>query len=68
MIFLGGQAYDKRLCQAIAQRLNLPAQIGDPLAQIERHAGSGMAAGLDRREPQPDWAVAIGLSLGGYAA
>ena len=63
-IFVGGQAYDKRLCQALAQRLNLPAQIGDPLVRINRVEGAGLAIGLDRREPQPDWAVAVGLSLG----
>ncbi len=67
VIFLGGEAYDKRLCQAIAQRLNLPAQIGDPLVRIERAQGAGAAAGLTRREPQPDWAVAVGLSLGAAA-
>ena len=67
-IFLGGQAYDKRLCQAIAQRLNLPAQVGDPLVRVRRAAGAGLAMGLDRRDPQPDWAVAVGLSLGVQAA
>ena len=67
-IFVGGQAYDKRLCQAIAQRLNLPAQIGDPLLRIDRMCGAGLEIGLDRREPQPDWAVAIGLSLGAERA
>lgn len=67
-IFLGGQAYDKRLCQLIAQRLNLPAQIGDPLVRLGRVQGAGLGIGLDRREPQPNWAVAVGLSLGGQAA
>lgn len=63
-IFVGGQAYDKRLCQQLAQRLNLTAQIGDPLVRIRRAEGAGLDIGLDRREPQPDWAVAVGLSLG----
>jgi type IV pilus assembly protein PilM len=63
-IFLGGVAYDKRLCQGLAQRLNLPAQIGDPLVRCGRVEGAGLGIGLDRREPQPDWAVAVGLSLG----
>jgi type IV pilus assembly protein PilM len=66
-IFLGGQASDKRLCQAIAQRLNLPAQIGDPLVRVESPNAAGPTA-LDRREPQPRWAVAVGLSLGGAQA
>jgi type IV pilus assembly protein PilM len=64
MIFLGGQAHDKRLCQGLAQQLTLPAQIGDPLARIKRSDGAGLDIGLDRRTIQPDWAVAVGLSLG----
>lgn len=63
-VFLGGQAHDKRLCQLLAQRLSLPAQIGDPLARINRSEGAGMDIGLDRRTVQPDWAVAVGLSIG----
>ena len=68
LIFLGGQAMNKRLCQTIAQRLNLPAQIGDPLVRIGGGQKAGAGTGLDRREPQPRWAVAIGLSLGGPQA
>ena len=67
-LFVGGQAYDKRLCQTLAQRLNLPAQIGDPLMWIKRIAGAGLPLGMDRREPQPDWAVAVGLSVGAAEA
>jgi type IV pilus assembly protein PilM len=67
-IFVGGQAYDKRLCQSLAQRLNLPAQVGDPLMRIKRIEGAGLPIGLDRREPQPDWAVAVGLSIGAASA
>ena len=62
-IFLGGGAYDKRLCQALAQRLNLPAQIGDPFVRINRAGAAGLGANRGG-EPLPDWAVAIGLSLG----
>jgi len=69
VIFLGGQAHDKRLCQGLAQRLNLPAQVGDPLSLVKRVAGAATEIGIDRRQPQPDWAVAIGLCLGtGMAA
>jgi Tfp pilus assembly PilM family ATPase len=68
IIFLGGQAHDKRLCQTIAQRMNLPAQIGDPLLRVVRVDGAGMSAGLTNRGPHPAWAVAVGLSLGGSEA
>jgi type IV pilus assembly protein PilM len=65
VIFLGGQATDKWLCRSIAQRLNLPAQIGDPLVRTGSAQPAALNGGLDRREPQPRWAVAVGLSLGG---
>jgi len=64
VVFLGGQAHDKRLCQAIAERLNLPAQVGDPMAGVKRPPQAGWNDGPDPRQPQPAWAVAIGLSLG----
>lgn len=64
VIFVGGQAFDKRLCQTIAQRINLPAQIGDPLLRVKSASEVVKASGLDRRQAQPHWAVAIGLSLG----
>jgi type IV pilus assembly protein PilM len=67
-IFIGGQAHDKRLCQALAQRLNLPTQVGDPLLRIKRPHGVGMEVGPDQRGPQPDWAVAVGLCLGAEKA
>ncbi len=68
VIFLGGQAFDKRLCQVLAQRLNLPAQIGDPLLRIKRAGDAGIGEGLNYLEPQPNWAVAVGLSLGAVRA
>jgi type IV pilus assembly protein PilM len=61
-IFVGGSAHDKRLCQSLAQRLNLPAQVGDPLMRVRRLDRNCVAA--DEKVPQPDWAVAVGLSLG----
>lgn len=64
VIFVGGQAFDKRLCQTIAQRINLPAQIGDPLLRVKSPSEVVKASGLDRRQAQPHWTVAIGLSLG----
>jgi len=65
-IFVGGEAHDRRLCQAIAQRLNLAAQVGDPLAGVR--SGNPKHVELDRRTPQPDWAVAVGLGLGAQPA
>jgi type IV pilus assembly protein PilM len=63
-LFLGGQALDRRLCQNIAQRLNMPACVGDPLARVERSDSTQADLGMDRRQAQPNWAVAVGLGLG----
>lgn len=68
VVFTGGQAHDKRLCQSIAKCLHLPAQVGDPLAGIKRVYQTGGALGLDTRQPNPSWAVAVGLSLGATLA
>ncbi len=68
VIFVGGQACDKRLCQTLAKRLNLPAQIGDPMVGIKPSTNPGSATPVDCSRPQPNWAVAIGLSLGAQAA
>jgi type IV pilus assembly protein PilM len=64
LVLLGGQAYDKRLCQTVAQKLNLAAHIGDPLVKISREGATTFSTGLERAAAQPDWAVAVGLSLG----
>ena len=43
---------------------DLAAQIGDPLVRMGRISDIGIESGIDRRQPQPAWAVAIGLSMG----
>jgi Tfp pilus assembly PilM family ATPase len=64
LIFVGGEARQRGLCQQIARQLNLPAQLGDPLVRIGRISEVGVESGIDRRQPQPAWAVAVGLSMG----
>lgn len=61
-IFVGGESRHRGLCQHIAKRLRLPAQVADPLAQMAR-TGREPCAGIDFSQPQPGWAVAFGLSL-----
>jgi Tfp pilus assembly PilM family ATPase len=63
VIFTGGGAQDKMLCQGIARALKLPAQIGDPLV------GLSVAKGIDIGNDgggMPDLAVSVGLSLSGH--
>ena len=64
LVFIGGEARQKSLCQHIAKAMGLAAQVGDPLARLARGADLGIESGIDRRQPQPGWAVAVGLSMG----
>ena len=64
LIFVGGESRHRGLCQRIAQALGVAAQVGDPMVRMGRISDVGVASGIDRRQPQPGWAVAIGLSMG----
>ncbi len=64
LIFVGGEARQRRLCQNIAREMSLAAQVGDPLVRMGRISDVGIESGIDRRQPQPGWVTAIGLSLG----
>jgi type IV pilus assembly protein PilM len=64
LIFVGGEARQRALCAQIAQQMSLAAQVGDPLVRMGRISDITVESGIDRRQPQPNWAVAIGLSIG----
>jgi len=64
LVFVGGEARHRGLCQQIARQLSLAAQVGDPLVRMARNSDVGVESGIDRRQPQPSWAIAIGLSMG----
>lgn len=63
LIFVGGGAESKTLCQSIAQSLGVAAQLGDPLVRFNRSESTQFPA-LDRRKSQPAWAAVVGASLG----
>jgi Tfp pilus assembly PilM family ATPase len=73
LVFVGGEAHVRSLCQALARRLGIAAQLGDPIVGLchdvsaRRETPDLAVAGIDRRRPQPAWAVACGLSLGAPA-
>ena len=73
LVFVGGEAHNRPLCQALARRLSIAAQIGDPVGGLtpevttRRSAPDLSAAGIDPERQQPGWAVACGLSLGAPA-
>ncbi|GIW74764.1 MAG: hypothetical protein KatS3mg103_1286 [Phycisphaerales bacterium] len=62
VVFLGGESRQLALCTHIAKRLNLPAQIADPLARVTR-TGNEPCIGTDLSGSQPGWAVPLGLCL-----
>ncbi|MBK7403388.1 MAG: pilus assembly protein PilM [Phycisphaerales bacterium] len=62
VVFVGGEARHRGLCQHIAKTLRLPAQVADPLARFAR-TGSEKVVGVDLRQAQPGWTVAVGLCL-----
>jgi type IV pilus assembly protein PilM len=64
LVFVGGEARHRNLCQAIAKGMDLAAQVGDPMVRMGRMSDIGPESGVDRRLPQPDWSVALGLSMG----
>jgi type IV pilus assembly protein PilM len=64
LVFVGGEAKQRRLCQHVAREMALAAQVGDPIVRMGRISDVGIESGIDRRQPQPAWATAIGLSLG----
>lgn len=62
VVFVGGEARHRGLCQHVARTLRLSAQVADPLARFARGDGEKVV-GIDLRQPQPGWAVAVGLCL-----
>jgi type IV pilus assembly protein PilM len=68
LVFVGGEARQRSLCQQIAQAMDLAATVGDPMVRMGRTTEVGADSGIDRRLPQPDWAVALGLTMGPQGA
>ena len=64
MIFVGGEARQTWICQSVAREMMLSAQLGDPLVRMGKTSEIGVESGIDCKQPQPAWAVAIGLSMG----
>jgi len=67
LVFIGGEARQRPMCQRIAQSLGVAAQLGDPLVRMSKTTRIGPECGIDLTQPQPAWAVAIGLSMGPLA-
>ena len=63
LVFFGGESRQVATCQKVAEGLQIGAQLGDPLARIDRAALQASQSGLDLTTPQPGWAVPLGLCL-----
>lgn len=64
IVFVGGESMHRTMCQQIAKRLGVAAQLGDPMVRLGRNAKISPESGLDLTQPQPAWAIAVGLSIG----
>ena len=64
LVFVERRGPAARLCTSIARLLGIAAQVGDPLVRMARTTEVEIESGIDRRLPQPAWAIAIGLSMG----
>ena len=64
IVFVGGESRDRGLCEHLARYLGITAVVGDPLLRMGKDSSVCVNSGIDRRQPQPAWAIAIGLSLG----
>ena len=60
VVFVGGEARHRSLCQHIAKSLRLPAKVADPFARLAK-SGAEKTIGLDTTQPQPGWTVPVGL-------
>lgn len=63
LVFLGGESRHVSVCQKIAKTLRIGAQLGDPIARLVRVSHGKGSGGVDMRQPQPGWAVPMGLCL-----
>jgi Tfp pilus assembly PilM family ATPase len=73
VIFVGGEARHTPLCHHMARTLRLSASVADPFARFGRDSGLKVARSaqgegeggmvVDLNQPQPGWAVAVGVAL-----
>ncbi len=61
LVFLGGESRHTDLCQKIARKLRIAAQLGDPFAALMRISKAKNPVGVDLNQPQPGWTVPYGL-------
>jgi len=68
LVFVGGEANRRGLVTELARSVRLAAQLGDPFARLSRAGGTSAPLPIDLAQPQPGWAVPLGLCLSEDAA
>lgn len=71
MVFVGGGARNRRICQRLAEAVGLPFRAADPASRMPRAAAAAAALqerGTDTAVAGPAWSAALGLSLAASAA
>lgn len=61
VVFVGGGAKQTALCQNLARRLKIAAQLGDPLVNVKPSTQKPHPHIPDFSKPQPGWSVPWGL-------
>lgn len=59
-VFLGGESRQQAFSRAVAMGLGMNTKLADPLAKVAR-TGSEPSQGVDLKQPQPGFGVAVGL-------
>lgn len=59
-IFLGGESRQQAFSRAVAMFLGINTKLADPLAKVAR-TGTEPSQGVDLKQPQPGFGVAVGL-------
>lgn len=59
-VFLGGESRQQAFSRAVAMGLGINTKLADPLARVAR-TGSEPCQGIDLKQPQPGFGVAVGL-------
>ncbi|MBX3390934.1 MAG: pilus assembly protein PilM [Phycisphaeraceae bacterium] len=59
-VFLGGESRQQAFSRAMAMGLGMNTKLADPLAKVAR-TGSEPSQGVDLKQPQPGFGVAVGL-------
>jgi type IV pilus assembly protein PilM len=63
LVFLGGEAHSRLICQQIARTLRMPAMLGDPMLRMHQSHEGRDCGDLSPPTPAPEWSIAFGCAL-----